>query len=204
MREYLEEGGDPDVLIRPNEETPLAMAETAEMAELLLEYNADVRAKVYHDRTTALLWQAADSTSEAKIVKVLLEADPSIINEKDWKGETALHNATRHSHEKSLEVVKILLAHRPKIDIDARSKMISSPYTALDYAVRSTGEYAKDIVELLLKAGADTNLHANAEKRRNSGFLLKERVKNYARSKTRNGASGGSRGTKRRGTRSRK
>ena len=177
MRNYLETGGDPNVLIRPNEETPLAMAQTAEMAELLLEYKADVRAKVYHDRTTALLWQAADSTSEAKIVKVLLEADPSIINEKDWTGETALHHAARHSHKKSLEVVKILLAHRPKIDIDARSKMHSRPYTALDLAVHSTGSYAKDIVELLLEAGADTTIHKNAEMLRNSGFIHRELVK---------------------------
>jgi ankyrin repeat protein len=180
MRKYLEAGGDPDIRIWGGDNTtPLAEAKTVEMAELLLKYKADVHAKIYHDRRTPLLWQVLIHYNP-DVVKLLLEADPSIINDKDEKKETVLHYAARRSDKPSFEIVKTLLAHRPKIDIDAKSIWSRAPdSTALDYAVASFEEYATDIIDLLVEAGANTTLHNNPENFRNSGFRRKEYVKKF-------------------------
>jgi ankyrin repeat protein len=97
MREYLEKGGDPNIPLQGGDKlTPLAKAETAEMAKLLLKHNADVHAKMDRGKT-ALLWQVLHPKPE--VVKVLLEAHPSIINDKDEVGDTALHYAALHSYK---------------------------------------------------------------------------------------------------------
>lgn len=175
MRKFLEEeGGDANFVIQ-NDSTPLAMAESVEMAKLLLEHGADIHTRYPNIQNfTPLLIQAA--LGRPDIIQLLVDTDPTTINAKSSYGETALHLCiSRGPWEKALECVKILVApeRNPKIDINAKSSF--SDYTALDLAVSSRStEYAKECILLLLRAGAEPTVHPDLQGRKLVQFVMEE------------------------------
>ena len=149
MRAYIDSGGDPDFLI--NNETPLCIAITAQMAELLIEKGADIHFRGSRQRTP-LLKQSLSARPE--IVGVLLRADPSVIHDVDANGENALHLCLKHAFESSLECAKILLEAEPPIDLNAKT---NGGLTALDIALKSNNTA---IVDLLRRAAASKKIAA--------------------------------------------
>ena len=161
MRAYLDSGGNPDFLI--NGETPLCIAKTAEMAELLIEKGADIHFRGSKERTP-LLKQSLSARPE--IVGVLLRADPSIIHDVDANGENALHLCLKHAFESSLECAKILLEAEPPIDLNAKT---NGGLTALDIALKSNNTA---IVDLLRRTAASKQIAAFVNNRVNKARTL--------------------------------
>lgn len=144
MREYLKAGGDVDFSIN-GEATPLCLAKSAEMAELLLDNGADIHYLGYRDRTP-LLCQA--NPGNPQVVEFLLRRDPSIIRHVDFYGENALHLCVRHAYETSLQCAEILVAADPTL-VNVRNNEGQTP---LDVARRSNNVATKRIIDLLRKA----------------------------------------------------
>jgi ankyrin repeat protein len=152
MAEYLE-GGNPNYVIKG--EVPLNLARSKEMAQLLLDKGADTGIITRHH--TPILWQAMRSNPE--VIKVLLNHNPKLIYDRaNWlrDRETLLHKCVRSGTEKSLECIKILLAHKPPIDINGVTDDgdTDAAFTPLDYAVHTNNDKTWDIIELLLDNGA--------------------------------------------------
>jgi ankyrin repeat protein len=159
MEEYLNNGGDPDFVISNNIYTPLCDANSKEMAELLLNRGANPH-RIFFMGYTPLLWQAEKSNPE--VVQLLLDKYPSLIyNRSSFRDnrETVLHKCVFSGNNSSLECVKILLAHKPPIDINGLTDDGESDqaFTALDYAVRTENEATWPIIELLLDNGGIRN-----------------------------------------------
>jgi ankyrin repeat protein len=171
MREYLDSGGNPDFSIN-NEETPLGIANTAEMAQLLLDKGANIHI-IGHNGFTPLLWQA--NSSRPTVIKVLLDSDPTLINDRSFDNENALHLCVRHAYETSLQCAEILLAHTPKIDINLKDK---NGFTPLNIAIRSSNVASERIIVLLIDAGADITIHPSLKNNPKAIFATK-----YAASK---------------------
>jgi ankyrin repeat protein len=154
MREYLDEGGNVDLIM--NGVTPLCIAESKEMAELLLNRGANYRI-ISSRGYTPFIWQAAKLNDE--VLQVLLDKDPKLIY--DRKGfrdnrETALHTCLHNGYRSSLECVKVLLANEPKIDVNGVTDdgFTDDAYTPLDYAVDTDDVASEDIIKLLVDNGA--------------------------------------------------
>lgn len=155
MKEYLNNGGDPDFSIDNGRITPLGYAKSKEMAQLLLDKGANPRSKGYMGYTP-LLWQAERSNPE--VIQVLLDKDPKLIYDRSSfrdNGETALHKCVWPVYKNSLECVKILLANKPPIDINGLTDDGESEeaFTALDYAILTGNKATWPIIELLLDNG---------------------------------------------------
>jgi len=152
MAEYLE-GGNPDYFI--NGEVPLNLARSKEMAQLLLDKGAND--SIITRRHTPILWQAMRSNPD--VIKVLLNHNPKLIYDRaslSEDRETLLHKCVLSGTEKSLECIKILLAHKPAIDINGVTDDgdTDEAFTPLDYAVHTNNDKTWDIIELLLDNGA--------------------------------------------------
>jgi ankyrin repeat protein len=160
MAKYLREGGNPNFSIN-GEETPLCVAESVEMAKLLVDAGADIHYRGYRNMTP-LLWQAG--SSRPNMLAYLLSLDPNLIRDLESSGETALHRCVRHAYVESLECAKILLAANPPVNINA----ISNGYTALDLAVESRNVATESIIKLLLDHGAVRN---NSKRSRYDDFI---------------------------------
>ena len=155
--------------------TPLIMAAMnprAKITALLVEHKADVNARDGSGDTPLLLvskhWNAPgmgsfaersrSSSSEATdglkerltIAGVLLDNGADVNAQNDNK-QSALGLAVE---DKSPEMVKLLLAHKPQVDI-----LDQSGWTPLQWAV---SEQHPEIAGLLLDAGADPNLKYHA------------------------------------------
>ena len=154
MAEYLEAGGSPNYYIN-SVEVPLNLARSKEMAQLLIDKGANDR---MHTRgRTPIIWQAMRSNPE--VIKVLLNHNPKLIYERAGlreDRETLLHKCVLSGTEKSLECIKILLAHKPPIDINGLTDDgdTDEAFTPLDYAVHTNNDKTWDIIELLLNNGA--------------------------------------------------
>ncbi len=149
MREYLNAGGDVDFSIN-GEETPLCLARSAEMAELLLDNGADIHYLGYRDRTP-LLWQALSGHDKSpEILQFLLQRDGTIIHDVDFYGENALHLCVLRGYESSLQCAEILVAADPTL-VNVRNNEGQTP---LDVARRSKNVATKRIIELLRKTAA--------------------------------------------------
>jgi ankyrin repeat protein len=154
MRKYLDEGGNVDLIIHGV--TPLCIAESEEMAQLLLNRGANYRI-ISSRGYTPFIWQAEKLNDE--VLQVLLDKDTKLIY--DRKGfrdnrETALHTCLHHGYRSSLECVKVLLANEPKIDVNGVTDdgYTDDAYTPVDYAVETDDVASKDIIKLLLDNGA--------------------------------------------------
>jgi len=146
MREYLEAGGNVDFSFN-GEVTPLCIARTVEMAELLLEKGADIHYRGYKN-TTPLLWQARPGNPQ--VVELLLRRDPSIIRDVDDDGENALHICVRHGYEQSLQCAEILVAADPTL-VTMKNKRGRTP---LDIARENDNVATERIIDLLRKTEA--------------------------------------------------
>jgi ankyrin repeat protein len=144
MRAYLEAGGNVDFSIN-GEQTPLSLAKTVKMAELLLEKGADIHHLGYKNRTP-LLWQA--NRGNPPVVELLLRTDPSIIRDVDDYGNTALHLCVHYAYEQSLQCAEILVAADPTL-VTVRDRQGQTP---LDVARQSNNVATKRIIDLLRKA----------------------------------------------------
>lgn len=163
MREYLVSG---DVNFSINrEQTPIGLARSKEMAQLLLDKGADIHTTNYRG-LTPFLWQSLKLQPE--IIKLLLDKDPSIISDRDVNEYTALHFAVLHGYPESLECAKILLSHKPKIDINAKD---NAGQTALDAAVMSDGDTTGEIIRLLIDKGANITLSTIAKRSNYARFV---------------------------------
>ena len=91
-------------------------------------------------------------------IKKLLERDPNLIRARSPARddrETLLHKCVMGGNNYSLECVKVLLAHEPKIDINGLTDAGEDEgLTPLDYAVQSNGPATKEIIKLLIDNGA--------------------------------------------------
>ena len=154
MAEYLESGGSPDYYIN-GREVPLNLARSKEMAQLLIDKGANLR---MHTRgRTPIVWQAMRSNPE--VIKVLLDKDPKLIYERagfSEDRETLLHKCVLSDDAESLECIKILLAHKPPIDINGVTDDgdTDEAFTPLDYAVHTDNSLTQDIIKLLVDHGA--------------------------------------------------
>jgi len=164
MREYLNAGGNPNFIIN-REQTPIGLAKSVEMAQLLLDKGADIHTTNYRG-LTPFLWQSLKLQPE--IIKLLLDKDPSIISDRDVNGYTALHFCATQGENESLECAKILLSHKPKIDINAKD---NGGQTALDAAVMSDNVETENIIRLLIDKGANTTLSTIAKRSNYARFV---------------------------------
>jgi hypothetical protein len=147
MREYLNAGGDVDFSIN-GEETPLCMARSAEMAELLLDNGADIHYLGYRNRTPLICQATGANDERPEILKLLLSKDLSIVRDVDFYGENALHKCARTAYETSLQCAEILVAADPTL-VNVRNNEGQTP---LDLARRSKNVATQRIIELLRKA----------------------------------------------------
>jgi len=157
MRQYLEAGGNVEFSIN-GEETPLCLAKSAKMAELLLEKGADINYLGYKNKTP-LLWQA--NPGNPPVVELLLRTDPSIIRDMDEYGNTALHLCVNHAYEQSLQCAEILVAADPTL-VTVRDRHGQTP---LDVARQSRNVATKRIIELLRKTEAGLKVAGFVNKR---------------------------------------
>ena len=164
MTKYLDKGGNPNFNIN-REQTPIGLAKSVEMAKLLLDRGADIYTRKYRG-LTPFLWQCLKIHTQ--VIKLLLQKDPSLISDKDANGYTALHLVVLHGYPASLESAKVLLEHRPKIDINAKD---NSGQTALDAAVMSDNVETENIIRLLIDKGANTTLSAVAKQSKYAKFV---------------------------------
>jgi cytohesin len=138
----LQRGADPNVRLRDSF-AALHLAESADIATLLIAHGASTTARGYEDRTP--LHQAA-MQGRLDVATVLL-AHGSDIESKDEQGRTPLHLAVDQPAS-SPEIVALLLRHGA--NANARS---SQQETALQAALTRD----RKIVQILLDAGADVN-----------------------------------------------
>jgi TonB family protein len=93
-----------------------------------------------------IISSAIDSGNE-KIIENELRLDPSIINQKNSRGQTPLIQACINGN---LEIVTLLLTHNPNLDLKSDDDLNALLYTAL-YGHGS-------ILEILLREGAADNI----------------------------------------------
>lgn len=137
VRRILAEGGNPDQADN-NRVTALmwaAQLESAEIAEILLDANADPD-KIDKDGYTAMMYAACNPFAGANIVKMLINADADV-NAEAKDDTTALMLAAAAGRS---DAAKILL----KADADHWQALICA-----------AEEGHKEIVKMLLKAGVD-------------------------------------------------
>lgn len=155
MREYLKAGGDVDFSIN-GEETPLCLAKSAEMAELLLDNGADIRFRGAVG-VTPLLAQARPGNPE--VVELMLRRyppnptnpeDKPITRDVNRYGNTALHLCVIHGYETSLQCAEILVAADPGL-VNVRNNEGKTP---LHFAYENKNVATKRIIELLRKTAA--------------------------------------------------
>ena len=158
MRQYLKEGGDVDFSIN-GEETPLCLAQSAEMAELLLDNGADIHYLGFRDRTPLLSQALSGDTNSPQIIDFLLRRyppdptnpeDKPIIRDVDSNGENALHLCVLRGYESSLQCAEILVAADPTLVTVKNNK----GQTPLHIARQNHNVATKRIIELLRKTAA--------------------------------------------------
>jgi ankyrin repeat protein len=86
---------------------------------------------------------AAASSGDVAAVRAAIEAQPRLVRQKEWRGNTLLHDAVEKGQG---PVVRLLLEH--KADVNARN---SNGFTALHSAAQN-GDL--DMIKLLLSKGA--------------------------------------------------
>jgi ankyrin repeat protein len=138
----LDRGANPNLRIREGF-TPLHLADSTQIAELLIAHGADLAGRGYEARTP--LHQAA-MQARAPLVRLLLKhgADP---NAREAHGETPLLLALSQSIA-SAEVIRLLIDHGAEVNVRSRSGG-----TALHAAL----ERDRQIMVALLDAGASVD-----------------------------------------------
>ena len=106
-----------------------------------------------------IIREASKLNPNAEEIKKLLEGDPNLIRARSPARddrETLLHKCVMGGNNYSLECVKVLLAHEPKIDINGLTDdgMTDKGFTPLDYAFQSEGPAKGEIIKLLEDNGA--------------------------------------------------
>ncbi|PJZ69673.1 hypothetical protein CH373_09250 [Leptospira perolatii] len=133
-------------------ETPLMTAAWIEVVNLLLEKGADVKAKDNEDRD-AVIYHSDRSTTSLDIIKAL-EAKGASLKVKGKNGKTPLMLACKND---SVDIIHYLLDKG--LDVTAKD---SEGTTVLMYA--ASGPSAPELIELLLKKGADKKVKNEAGK----------------------------------------
>ena len=141
LQESADVVGFVDIHDRLNERTPLYYAGSAEVAALLIQNGAKVKAPDKYGSTP--LHGAAEKGSD-KIARLLIEKGADV-HARDQYGDTPLHWAARRGKDK---VAALLI--QEGADIHARNK---SDCTPLHYAALGGDE----VVALLIQKGADVN-----------------------------------------------
>ena len=129
----------------------------------LIAAGANVSVKTECGQTALHL---AASSEFVQVMKVLLSTNRYDVDEKDFKGRTALHHAVQHSSfqltTKKQECIQLLLAHGAST-VNARDDTL---WTPLDCAIWAVDDYLRsDLgredaiapVQILLEAGADVD-----------------------------------------------
>jgi len=156
-----------------------------------------------------IIREASKLNPNAEKIKELLEGDPNLIHArspaKDHQ-QTLLHKCVSGGNYDSLECVKVLLAHEPKININALTRdwlldfsknengKQDEGLTALDYAFQSEGPAKEEIIKLLEDNGATHSTY----------FLQMENDKNTEKSRKSKSRKSKSRKSKSRKSKSRK
>lgn len=124
--------------------------------KFLLEQGADVNIKYYGGITVLpmAIWG-----HEVAVVELLLEHGADI-NEKSSRGYTMLTHAI---HENNVDVVKLLIDS--KADVDAQAPLLAAAEKQGVSHTMQTNERALEILELLLKAGANVNIQRDYDKK---------------------------------------
>jgi ankyrin repeat protein len=113
--------------------------------KILLEYDANVDEKNNNDETALMI--AMNSTRSADIIKMLLQFNPDVNIKNKW-GNTAL--ITSIIDGRKIEIIQLLLDAKADIDTQNDDNETALMYAAYDSQTKT--------VELLLNAGANTNL----------------------------------------------
>lgn len=138
--------------------TPLHYAvhyECIEVIKLLLEHGADFNVG---DSTNRTALHCAFYNGYGGIISFLLERIPKDINLTDSRGLTYFHIACVNGNSNQIETF-LGTGVSPDIHVDLNDDYHDSGFTALHFSIDSRRE---DIVELLLKYGANVNAEAGS------------------------------------------
>ncbi len=97
-----------------------------------------------------LVMRAIDDDTNASQLAALIEANPSLVTDRDLNGNTLLHHAIEDGRP---EIVRVVL----KYDCDLNAK----GFLGITPLVSAATYNKKDIVEILLQHGADPTIEAN-------------------------------------------
>ncbi len=125
------------------EKTALMHAESEEIIMLLMQNEADIRARDRHGRTA--LMHAALMGRRSGVTRMLITCGATV-NAKDSNGMTALMHAADQGHAK---IVRILLQNGANVNVISDG--------ALSALVRAAHNGHLDVVRMLLENGADVN-----------------------------------------------
>jgi len=152
-KEHIAAGADVNAKASSNL-TPLHLATTAEMADLLIKSGANINAK--SGRTTPLMHAAY--FGHADVLKRLLE-NGADIHPRDYNGRTALHNAIDGDEFNAPEIVDELIAAGSNVN-----NINNWGETILDTLYKHKDSYEPDTYNQLLshlkKAGAKHQVYS--------------------------------------------
>ncbi|PHJ19584.1 tetratricopeptide repeat-containing protein [Cystoisospora suis] len=136
----------------PHSSSTLSFLSASQIHEL------SIHLKEYRDGTRKTALHFACAGAQERKVEILLGIDPSLVQEKDIEGETALFFLLRGDYEVTsrtrLAILKLLLQH--KADVNERTVHGLTP---LHIAAGEKG--GKDFAQLLIQAGAHVDAISN-------------------------------------------
>jgi ankyrin repeat protein len=147
VRLLLENGANPNARDK-NGQTPLHMARTGAIVEILLRYHADITLRA-NDGMTVLHWACVAQIPGEGAVQTFLSRGADI-EARDQRGWTPLHWA---AFSGATPTMTVLTSHRAQVN--ARANDGATPL----YEAASQGHL--DAVQLLLANGADPNARDN-------------------------------------------
>lgn len=133
---------------------------------LLLKHGANVNQKDNYGSTALMFAAAAPSKdSDEKVLKILLE-NGSNIDDANNSGVTALLSTIMNAHYGNMQdKMEFLLNNGANINLISFDKESGYGWTPLVLAIRFLGKKTtEEIIELLLKYGADVNIKSSSNK----------------------------------------
>ncbi len=145
-----------------------------EEAELLLERGADITL------TDTYGWTALMHACTAEEVISLIPrlADPSILNNQDVGGDTALNIAASHSYPESVRFLLAAGANKDTPNLTGNTPLMTACDSAHEEAAENMHGYA-EIAEMLINAGADVK-HRNVTNHSALTYAVRARMDRVA------------------------
>jgi ankyrin repeat protein len=154
VKKMIGEGTDPSFQFSGKNALHVACRSgSAEMVQLILKEGVDVNERTEEGKgLTPLQYAIFRSSVPAEVIRILLEYGAEV-NAADPNGRMAIHYAIRRSGDEAdaLEIAEMLIDHGAELDPEKEENS-----TALRAAIHNRA----DMLELVLKNGADPNKHS--------------------------------------------